>query len=216
MPKKIDQKPKTKKPETKKTELKRPGKLESLADSGIDTCLYEPQEAKLSLPGYESSQTATASISVSTPTVGHSAVVVADFTPEMGWEALQKLLSYNQDQQKTDQLLDSLIEAIGEQGSRMWPLLLRLKEAGRDDALLNGLAKRLEDKIGSGPPTIPKLAPREREVIAKAASGLSNAEIAKDLNLQVITVGKTLTRTYRKLGAKNRSEAIRNWLLISG
>ena len=62
----------------------------------------------------------------------------------------------------------------------------------------------------------PPLSPRERQTLLLVAQGLSNEEIARQLGLRLITVGKTLTRVYRKLGAQNRAEAVRRYLLPDG
>ena len=56
------------------------------------------------------------------------------------------------------------------------------------------------------------LSPRERDVIARVAKGWSNSEIAEDLGLQNVTIAQALTRIFRKLGAKNRTEAARKWM----
>ncbi|KPV48239.1 hypothetical protein SE17_39150, partial [Kouleothrix aurantiaca] len=57
------------------------------------------------------------------------------------------------------------------------------------------------------PPTEP-LTEREREVLALAAAGRSNPEIAEQLVLTVGTVKTHMHNIYRKLGARNRVEAI--------
>lgn len=51
------------------------------------------------------------------------------------------------------------------------------------------------------------LSPREREVLALAAQGLTNAQIGARLGLGVETVKTLLERVYRKLGANGRTEA---------
>ena len=51
------------------------------------------------------------------------------------------------------------------------------------------------------------LTPREREVIALAAQGRSNAEISTALRITEQTVKLHLANTYRKLGVANRTQA---------
>lgn len=51
------------------------------------------------------------------------------------------------------------------------------------------------------------LSPRERDVLRLAASGSTNPEIAKRLDLGTETVKTLLSRTFLKLGARNRTEA---------
>jgi DNA-binding NarL/FixJ family response regulator len=56
------------------------------------------------------------------------------------------------------------------------------------------------------------LAPREREVMDMVAQGESSENIAHALSISTVAVTKTLTRAYRKLGVRNRAEAVRVWL----
>jgi DNA-binding CsgD family transcriptional regulator len=51
------------------------------------------------------------------------------------------------------------------------------------------------------------LTPREADVLAHAATGLSDAEVARDLAITVRTVGKHLEHIYRKLGVPGRTAA---------
>jgi DNA-binding NarL/FixJ family response regulator len=53
------------------------------------------------------------------------------------------------------------------------------------------------------------LTDREMSILQSLARGLSNAEIAKELWVTQQTVKFHLTNIYRKLGAKNRTQAIR-------
>ncbi|WP_243026927.1 helix-turn-helix transcriptional regulator [Thermus albus] len=56
-----------------------------------------------------------------------------------------------------------------------------------------------------GEPT-PQLSPREREVAALAALGLSNKEIAKELGISERTVKAHLSAVFQKAGIKRRSQ----------
>ena len=60
-------------------------------------------------------------------------------------------------------------------------------------------------RLGAQPETSP-LSSREREVVAMAAGGLSNLEIAKQLGITYKTVEKHLTAAYRKLDMRSRRE----------
>ena len=53
------------------------------------------------------------------------------------------------------------------------------------------------------------LTTREREVLELMASGATNREIAKRLYLSPHTVKEHASALYRKLGARNRAEAVR-------
>jgi DNA-binding NarL/FixJ family response regulator len=61
------------------------------------------------------------------------------------------------------------------------------------------------------PPTAEelRLTPKERQVLAQLARGLSNAEIGRAMWLSQQTVKFHLTNVYRKLGVANRTEATR-------
>jgi len=52
------------------------------------------------------------------------------------------------------------------------------------------------------------LSDREREVLELLAAGRTNAEVAHDLFISIGTVKSHSANIYRKLGAKNRTEAI--------
>jgi two-component system response regulator DesR len=54
----------------------------------------------------------------------------------------------------------------------------------------------------------PLLTEREREVLALIAEGATNAEIAKRLFLSPHTIKEHTSALYRKLGARNRAEAV--------
>ncbi|OSQ38557.1 response regulator [Thalassospira mesophila] len=54
-----------------------------------------------------------------------------------------------------------------------------------------------------------QLTNREREVLALLTKGLSNKEIAKQLSVREITVKVHLTGIFKKLGAANRTQAVK-------
>lgn len=56
-------------------------------------------------------------------------------------------------------------------------------------------------------PLAAKLTERERQVIDGICQGLSNKEIARDLDLQEVTVKLHVKTACRKLGARNRTQA---------
>jgi DNA-binding CsgD family transcriptional regulator len=68
----------------------------------------------------------------------------------------------------------------------------------RDQPGVNGASHRLEDPLSE----------RELEVLALLASGKTNSEAAGDLFVSVGTVKSHTGNIYRKLGAKNRAEAV--------
>jgi len=56
--------------------------------------------------------------------------------------------------------------------------------------------------------TAPPLSPREREVLRLVAAGRTNSEIAQRLGVGVETAKGLVERTFRKLGARRRAEAV--------
>ena len=55
---------------------------------------------------------------------------------------------------------------------------------------------------------VPRLTPRESEVLPLLAQGLSNKEIARELGVSPDTVKDHLARMYGKLDACDRTEAV--------
>jgi DNA-binding CsgD family transcriptional regulator len=64
-------------------------------------------------------------------------------------------------------------------------------------------------RIGGRPPASGKLTETERRIAALAAEGRSNKEIATSLYVTPKTVGTQLSRIYRKVGVRSRTELAR-------
>ena len=60
---------------------------------------------------------------------------------------------------------------------------------------------------------VDRLTPRQREVLALTAAGLSNREIGDRLGIAWRTVQKTMERVFRQLGVPNRTQAAMIWVL---
>ena len=67
----------------------------------------------------------------------------------------------------------------------------------------------------SGGTQLSVLSPRELEVVGMVASGLTNVEIARRLQVTVHAVKFHLASVYRKLGVSNRTEAAVTYLTAS-
>jgi DNA-binding CsgD family transcriptional regulator len=89
--------------------------------------------------------------------------------------------------------------------------------SGRDRDLLDVLAPHLlflrrrgdaHALIGREVDAASSLTPREREVLALVAQGMTNPEIASALLIAPGTVRKHLDNVYRKLGVRGRAEAV--------
>jgi predicted ATPase/DNA-binding CsgD family transcriptional regulator len=106
----------------------------------------------------------------------------------------------------------------------------RLGEAGWDEALAEGRTMAMEaaieyalseegsstatpsttsEQLSSAPDHPAGLTPREIEVLGLVASGMTNAQIAKDLFISLRTVETHLTSIYHKLGVTSRAAATR-------
>jgi DNA-binding NarL/FixJ family response regulator len=67
------------------------------------------------------------------------------------------------------------------------------------------------------PPRVgPELTDREREILIAFGAGMTNREIAARLHLAPDTVKKSATALYRKLGVRNRTEAVRRAATLLG
>ena len=87
--------------------------------------------------------------------------------------------------------------------------------AGGDAVVAPRLMRRLIAELGSAPdPQLPsadlldELTPREREVVALVAQGLSNADIAERLVISSATSRTHVSRAMLKLGARNRARLV--------
>lgn len=72
------------------------------------------------------------------------------------------------------------------------------------------VAARFADVPGARPEpaAAAELSPREREVLLELATGRSNAEIAADLHISAETVKSHVTEVLRKLGLRDRIQAV--------
>lgn len=95
-------------------------------------------------------------------------------------------------------------------------LELRMEDGVMAYALMERDRKGLPEKASAAPDIMGEEAPsledplseRELEVLALLSSGRTNAEIANDLFVALGTVKAHVNNIYRKLGAKNRAEAL--------
>ncbi len=69
------------------------------------------------------------------------------------------------------------------------------------------IAEDVEQIIAEEPP-MPELSPRQREILESITRGLSNAQIALQLDIGAESVKTHMTKLFEKLGAANRSEAV--------
>jgi ATP-dependent transcriptional regulator len=109
---------------------------------------------------------------------------------------------------------DGVVMPFAENGEWIAELLLELQRAGQyRDFIgkvleisrpvipnLQAIAAKLESDDGKT-----SLTGRETEIAELVAAGLSNRAIAKTLNLAAVTIGKTLTNIFIKLGVSNRT-----------
>lgn len=75
-------------------------------------------------------------------------------------------------------------------------------------ASMADVAATVADLLGVGLPAAPKLSPREREMLALAAQGLSTEEIAQHCFVGAATVKTHMLRAFRKLDVPDRASAV--------
>ena len=86
-------------------------------------------------------------------------------------------------------------------------LVAGVRAAARGEAALSpSIARRLVQQVRSG--TGERLTPREREVLAGVARGLSNAAVGRELHITEATVKTHLLRAFAKLGVDDRTRAV--------
>lgn len=194
-------------------------------DFNITACDYPPQEPKQGLPEYAGEPLPAAPVAATGDYIISRPVLPFGFSSGEDWQALlDSALGRGNDAEHAatardadeDTRLETLIQAIVEHGQEMLPLLRLLREKAAEDERLSDIVNLLQDRLSLGISAACTLAPREMEVLELAAKGESNANIARILNLQTVTVAKALSRAYRKLDAKNRTDAVHKWMLIRG
>jgi DNA-binding NarL/FixJ family response regulator len=95
-------------------------------------------------------------------------------------------------------------------------LLAAIHTIAAGDSLLSpSVTSRVIERMAGQPspdaerdPRLDELTPREREVLALVARGLSNAEIASELVIEESTVKTHFKRVLAKLGARDRVQAV--------
>jgi DNA-binding NarL/FixJ family response regulator len=74
--------------------------------------------------------------------------------------------------------------------------------------LLDRFAETLPDPDATPPADLKSLTDREREVLVQVARGLSNAEIARELQVSETTVKTHVGHVLTKLGLRDRVQAV--------
>ncbi len=111
---------------------------------------------------------------------------------------------------------DSILMTVAEYGEHILPIVQYIQDAAPGDPYLASLMPFVRHYAGLTSGNRPQmLSPREREILELAAQGKTNSAIAAILGIKLITVGKTLTRAYKKLGAANRVDALQKVEKIS-
>ncbi len=190
-------------------------------DLGLGACIYPPQEPKSGLPDFAADSRPDPPVAAQGGAVASRPVLPFDFYGD--WPALLEYALQGGEARagrprdaEEESRLEALLQAIAEEGPEILPFLRHLREKAETDDRLGGLAEFLRERLALGAGAAPALAPREMEVLELAADGASNPQIARSLNLRTVTVAKALSRAYRKLGARNRADAVHKWMLLRG
>ncbi len=132
--------------------------------------------------------TATARIREACPTA--QVIALTSFVEqELVQEALDAgAISYLLKDARPEKLAEAIREAVKGRGTI-------------DSGAMQAIMEKRRDNVGAD------LTPREREVLALLAAGLSNSDIAERLTLSVGTVRLHVSNVLTKLGAPNRTSA---------
>ena len=106
------------------------------------------------------------------------------------------------------------IDAFIHKSSSSEELIATVGTLSRDPAGNNvvvSMPRSLIERLGEEPAGA--LSERETEIVVLAARGLSNHQIATELNLSEATVKRHLANVYAKIGVQSRSEAVRTALV---
>lgn len=114
-----------------------------------------------------------------------------------------------------------ILKGVGSRALTEILLLVAEGETYVTPSLSARLLSRLSAGVGDQPPSNPidSLSEREREVLELVASGMSNKEIARQLDLSEKTVKHRMTGILAKLDANNRTDAamkLRGWSTAQG
>jgi DNA-binding NarL/FixJ family response regulator len=154
----------------------------------------------------------------------HPDVVVMDIAmPRMdGLMATQRILAENpatrvlvltahEDREHVIALLEAGATGYLPKTVGLNELLDAIRATSRGESVLPpSVASVVVHHLAERPAGVPEdaLTPREMEVLRLLSEGLSNQQIAYDLDLSVRTVEAHLTHIYAKLGAGSRTEAV--------
>lgn len=108
---------------------------------------------------------------------------------------------------------DGIKAPLIENGRELKPLLMELaREDGYAKEILPYCDVYLKNtkKFGEKK-TKTMLTERELEIMKLVENGLRNTEISEKMHIALVTVEKTLTNIYRKLGVSNRAAAVAKW-----
>ena len=106
------------------------------------------------------------------------------------------------------------IDAYVHKSSSSEELLATIDALSRDpggENVVVSMPRGLLERLGEEP--VGALSERETEVVVLIARGLSNHQIATELNLAPATVKRHLANVYQKIGVRSRSEAVRTALM---
>jgi LuxR family maltose regulon positive regulatory protein len=101
-------------------------------------------------------------------------------------------------------LISDLLRTIQESGNVKTDLIPYI------DRLVAGLQRGRQDRLApaSGAPILSALSPRETGILTLIAEGLSNKEIARNLDIGPETVKSHIKSVFTKLGVERRAQAV--------
>ncbi|WP_424626690.1 LuxR C-terminal-related transcriptional regulator [Achromobacter marplatensis] len=105
---------------------------------------------------------------------------------------------------------ERFVRAFVDEGVEIEDLVRRARSKGMQVEFCDQLLEAFERARGGSPVPLLEnpLTRREKEVLERIESGLSNKEIARALYVSESTVKSHVNRLYRKLGVKSRTQAL--------
>jgi two-component system, NarL family, nitrate/nitrite response regulator NarL len=207
----------------------RMGVVRGLEDEGGIAIVGEGANAAEAIAIYQRERPDISLLDISMPGGGHTAI---RGIRDIDNNALIVVLTASEDENDVFEALKSGAKGYVLKGVEAGSLMAVLRSVVEGETIVSpGLASRvlseMTDRPAVGETTgassarhnMPRLTPREEQILTLVAEGHSNKEVARFLSLQEKSIKHVMTRVLKKLAVRNRTEAallMREWQHESG